>query len=476
MKVISMIICPLILVQFVDISSPMALALFISIVLLWFTEVIPLPITGLMVPCLSISYGLLSTKEAFTPFGNQILFLFIGSFLLAKSMEKHGWDKRMAYFFLTRKIGPRSLNGIIFFIGIICWGLSMWISNTAACAIMVPIALGLMNSLDTTDPETMKSFQTKILLTCAFASSIGGVATPVGSPPNMLALQFLQQEGIEITFFKWMQLALPLSLMMFAALYFILNKLFPIKDEATHTRSLYDVFSEKYKNLGPMKLSEKQITFCFLLAVFFWITPGLFKTIAPTSELSKFLSARFSMGMVALSSALILFFVKDREGNYNLTWQEGQDIDWGTIFIFGGGLCLGTMLDKTGLATEIGTSLFNFQSGGSIILPTIIIIATGIILSEFSSNTASAALLIPLILGATQGSGLTTSVATQLTMAAALGASFGFMLPVSTPPNAIVYGTGKLKLKDMIKSGIIFDFSGLLLIFIFSILIFPLLL
>ena len=271
-----------------------------------------------------------------------------------------------------------------------------------------------------------------------------------------------------------MQLALPLSLMMFAALYFILNKLFPIKDEATHTRSLYDVFSEKYKNLGPMKLSEKQITFCFLLAVFFWITPGLFKTIAPTSELSKFLSARFSMGMVALSSALILFFVKDREGNYNLTWQEGQDIDWGTIFIFGGGLCLGTMLDKTGLATEIGTSLFNFQSGGSIILPTIIIIATGIILSEFSSNTASAALLIPLILGATQGSGLTTSVATQLTMAAALGASFGFMLPVSTPPNAIVYGTGKLKLKDMIKSGIIFDFSGLLLIFIFSILIFPL--
>lgn len=472
LKVIAVVALSFIICQFIPISSPTALAVFLSIVILWFTEMIPLPITGLMVPCFCVGFGLLTTKEAFGAFGNQIIFLFIGSFILAKAMEKHGWDKRMAYFFLTRNIGPTSLNGIVFFIGIICWALSMWISNTAACAIMVPIALGLLRSMEDLEEETKKSFQIKMLLTCAFASSIGGVATPVGSPPNMLALQFLQQQNIDITFFKWMILALPLSLAMLFALIFILNKVHPLKEQTLKLNDINELFKSKYEQLGSMKRAEKQITFCFFLAVVFWITPGLFKSLAPNLEITSFLSSRFSMGMVALFSALILFLLRDEEGKPNLSWTEGQQIDWGTIFIFGGGLCLGSMLDKTGIASEIGKILFQFD-GNSLVLPTLIIIFTGIILSEFSSNTASAALLIPLILGALESGSFADSVSIQLTVAASLGASFGFMLPVSTPPNAIIYGTGKVPLKSMVKTGILFDFSGLLLIFIFSLLVFP---
>ena len=438
-------------------------ALFCSIVLLWFSEIIPLAATGLMVPTLAILYGVTHVKLAFAPFGNQILFLFIGSFLLAKSMEKHQWDKRMAYLLLSSKWGAQTPFGLSLQISLICWVLSMWISNTASCAIATPMVLGLVNSLKDEFPKEQdrNNLTIKLLLISAFASSIGGMATPVGSPPNLMAIQFLADKGIEISFFNWMLFGLPVSLTMLVALHLILSKKFPVDANPSFDMKLH--FKEKRKLLGPIKKEELQVATLFCLAVFLWVSPGMLKMIFPNSPIISAFKSQLPMGVVALMASLPLFFLENEKGERNINWKDAAQIDWGTILLFGGGLTLGTLLDQSGLATSLGSKIFSLPGENLLILGLIIIIA-GILISEFSSNTASTAIIVPLILGAL--SSLSTGDATLLVVAAAFGASFGFMLPVSTPPNAIVYGTGRIPLKKMIQTGVLFDLSGMVIIFL----------
>lgn len=456
---------PYLVLSFFQPNYYKVMAIFISIVLMWFTEVIPLAVTGLMVPLLAILFGVASTKEAFAPFGNQILFLFMGSFFMAKAMEKHGWDKRMAYTFLASSIGAKSLQGVLIQVAFICWVLSMWISNTAACAIIVPIILGLMETLKSSlkDESDRTNLQTSFLLTAAFASSIGGMATPVGSPPNLMAIQFLKTKGIEISFLEWMGYGLPVSMAMLAALLFILKWRYPMpRVELKAVRSL---FKSELEGLGKIKKTEWQVMAVFFLAVILWVMPGLLKIILPNhwSGLSQKLNDILPMGGVGVMASSLLFVLpSDTPGEANLTWSEANTIDWGTIWLFGGGLAMGSLLDKSGLAAYAGGLLF----GGSFnfYVLAFIVIITGVLLSEFSSNTASTAIIVPLLLGSLSIWGETHT--TSLVIAAAFGASFGFMLPVSTPPNAIVYGTGKLPLKEMIKTGSLFDITGSLIIWI----------
>jgi sodium-dependent dicarboxylate transporter 2/3/5 len=204
--------------------------------------------------------------------------------------------------------------------------------------------------------------------------------------------------------------------------------------------------------------------------VILWISPGLVKAIAPESVLYTFLKSHFPMGIVALLASLILFILPDENGDHNVTWNDAKLIDWGTIMIFGGGLAMGSILDKSGLAAQFGSILF---AGGldNLMFTGITAIAAGILISEFSSNTASTAIIVPILLGTFAG--IDPSAAKMLVIACAFGASFGFMLPVSTPPNAIVYGTGKLPLKHMIKTGVFFDITGFAIIFLFVVVLFP---
>lgn len=463
-----MVIIPPTLFTLLQTPYPKVSGMFVSVVLLWFSEIIPLALTGLVIPLLAILLGITDVKGAFSPFGNQILFLFMGSFFLAKAMEKHGWDKRIAYLLLSSRFGAKSLKGILLQVSLLCWMLSMWISNTATCAIVVPIILGLIQTLgdDLSNEKEKQNLQTSFLLTSAFASSIGGMATPVGSPPNLMAMSFLKSKGIDLSFLQWMGYGLPVSLAMLFALYFILTWRYPLPK--TDLKEVKDHFRRELQKLGKIRREELQVMVVFLLAVFLWVFPGLFKMVLPEEQtsLAQKVSDMFPMGLVGVLSASFLFLLPTEKGEPNLTWSEANEIDWGTIWLFGGGMAMGSILDKSGLASFVGANLFS----GSLSLPLlgILVIITGVLLSEFSSNTASTAIIVPLLLGTISIFGEESTKA--LIIAAAFGASFGFMLPVSTPPNAIVYGTGKLKLKEMMKTGSLFDVTGAVIIWIFMML------
>ncbi|MBH47932.1 MAG: hypothetical protein CME71_07140 [Halobacteriovorax sp.] len=449
------------LTHLLDIPSPNAAAIFLSTTILWFTELLPLAITALIVPILAVFTGVLDPKASFALFGDPILFLFIGSFLLAGAMEKHGWDKRIAYLVLSRAWASKSIDRLCTILALICWTLSMWISNTATCAIMTPMVLGIGQTLkdQLNSEKDSKALTQRLLLITAFASSIGGMATPVGSPPNLIALSLLKEQDISISFLQWMGFGVPISLLMLIALLLLLRLRMPVQAKSISSVSL--LFKSQLHQLGRLKRSELIIAFVFLIAVVGWISPDLFSSLYPEAAFTKSISARLNMGVVGLFSAMMLFILRDEQKAPILNWNDTHFINWSVILLFGGGLCLGKILDVSMLATHISNIVFFgiFSSDIGLIIITILF---AILLSEFSSNTASASILVPIVLAQVIGS--PTDFIIAVSVAVALGASCGFMLPVSTPPNAIIYGTGKIELRAMIKNGISFDVIGFMVI------------
>ncbi len=459
--VFTIILGPLALFEVSGVENGRAIALFVAVVVLWLTELLPLAVTGLLVPILIVLYGILPAKEAFLPFGKDILFLFIGCFFIARAMSKHGWDKRMAFWILSSRLGGRSPSALITLIGIIAFVLSMWVSNTATAAMMAPICLGIANTLEgsfATDRQR-HAFTTRALLTTAFAASIGGLATPVGTPPNLIAVQFLADRGTDISFIEWLSIGLPIASLMFVILIAIMH--FRFRLDPIDLGGVRDHFGDELRKLGPIKREELQIAAVFGLAVLLWIAPGLLKLVMPDSAWVALVSERLSMSVVGIGASLLLFLLRSGKTT-TLEWKDAQHIDWGTVLLFGGGLTLGTMLSQTGLAQTFGDLVFD-PSWGFVAL-VVGAVLFGVVMSEFASNTASAAIVIPILLVVLGGPGFEDVSVTLVVMACAFGASYGFMLPVSTPPNAIVYGTGKLKVRDMVTTGILFDVSGAALI------------
>lgn len=439
------------------------LSIFFTALLFWFTEAIPLPVTALLIPILISLFGLVPAAEVFSPFGNDILFLFLGCFLMGLSMAKHGFDRRVAYWLLARCVPGDSLLAINTVVAGASFLLSMWISNTAATAIMCAVTVGILDSLrdKLPDESAFSAVNARLLLSCAFAASIGGLATPIGSPPNLIALKFLANHGIEISFVKWMAFGLPVSLLMFGALFALFELQYPIRGIRVEQARAY--FSEALRSMGKMRLAEKQIAVIFLVTVVLWILPSVLSSALPNEAWVKTLNDRLSMSVVGLLAGVLVFLLpigEDACGKQpNLDWSETTSIDWGTILLFGGGLALGNLLQTSGAAKDFGAVIFGAGGQNNAILVGTIIVA-GILLSEFASNTASAAILIPLVIGAADSMGASDEVLRLLVLAVAFSASFGFMLPVSTPPNAIVYGTGRIRSRDMLKIGMWFDVVG----------------
>jgi len=441
-------------------------AIFLSIVGLWMTEAIPLAVTGLLVPVLAVMYGVLPAAQAFNSFGSDILFLFLGCFLLARSMEKHGFDRRLAYIILSRCVPGNSFFGVNLIIALTAFVLSMWISNTSATAIMVAITLGVLSSLTPQlgDEVTRQRAATRLLLTCAFAASVGGLATPVGSPPNLIALRMLGERGISLSFLEWLMVGLPIGLVMLGGLLLVLARCFPLR--GLTFPGVKDEFRRELAILGPMNGGERQVAIVFLVVILLWVVPGLVGAIYPELPGVTAVNSRFSMAVVGLLGGLSLFFLPVRAGaerRANIDWAESERIDWGTIMLFGGGLTLGVILEQSGAAKDFGELLFGGGYGHPLVLGAVVVIVA-ILMSELASNTAAAAILIPLLLGATIDNGGDPGTATSLVFAATFGASFGFMLPVSTPPNAIVYGTGQVAAGEMRRAGVWFDLLGAFLL------------
>lgn len=445
-----------------------AKALFVSTALLWFFELLPLSVTGLIVPLLATVYGILPVNDAFSVFGNPILFLFLGSFLLARAMEKHQWDRRMIYFILAKKWISASVERVIIVFFLIAWILSFWISNTAACAVMVPMAVGLGNSLAPVfqNQKCYQNFMLRILLGTAFSASIGGVVTPIGSPPNLIAIHFLSEKAIHLGFLEWILLGLPVSLFMLIGLHLLLKWRYPIAEIQMENASAN--FRSKLRELGNVKIAEIQVAAVFFGAVFLWLLPGIIDLFWEESLFSKTLIKFLPMNTVALIAAIILFIlpVTNARGEKvtNLEQADIKKISWDTLLIFAGGLCIGKVLDVTGLANDMGAYLFQLSQQNSVYFFSLMAILGAIILSELGSNTASASIIIPIILGnQTMLQQFGSENVKLMVFMVAVGASFGFMLPVSTPPNAIVYATGLIPLKEMKKTGVFFDILGFLI-------------
>jgi sodium-dependent dicarboxylate transporter 2/3/5 len=434
----------------------------------WVCEPIPLGMTALASSVLCVICGVATAKNVFAPYSDPIIYLFLGSFILAEGMAIHGLDKRFAYGIMSMKVVGNSTGRMLAAFGGICAFISMWISNTAATAMMFPIALGIVYAMadimarqqgKAVDPLKLR-FGTGLMLMAAYGSSTGGIATPVGTPPNLIGIAFIEKTlGVKIAFFQWMSFALPLCAMLMLLLFVLMY--FLHKPEVARLESSGEFVAQERAKLGKWTAGQKNAVLAFLVTVTLWIIPGILALL--DSPYQKSYATMLPEGVAALIGALLLFLLPTnwQRREFTITWQQATRIDWGTLLLFGGGIALGTLMFETKLADTIGSSLLALSGASTTWGITLGAIFIAIIVSETSSNTASANMVVPVMIALAQAA-MVDPIPPAI--GATLGASWGFMLPVSTPPNAIVYGSGMVPITKMIRAGIFFDILGGLVI------------
>jgi sodium-dependent dicarboxylate transporter 2/3/5 len=448
------------------------LAVFLLVVVWWVTECIPIPVTAFLIPVFLTVLKITPVKEALAPFANPIIFLFLGSFILARAMCVHGLDQKLAFSVLSLKSIARKRSRILLALGLVSLFLSMWISNTATTAMMLPIALGILESFPQEDIKKGRtSFGVILLLTLAYSSSVGGIGTPIGSPPNLIAIGMLEKLiDYRVDFFQWMMLGFLVLIPMFVALYLIMRS--QVKERLELSGEKKDAVSVDFSRLGSsiepgLNRAQRNVLAAFSVTVFLWTFPGIVSLIlGRESPLYLWLHARFPEAVAAMIGAGLLFFlpINLKRGEFTLSLKEGLRVDWGTLLLFGGGLSLGFQMFETGLADAIGR--FFISLGGdsaSLALITFLSIALSVFLTELTSNTASANMIIPIIIAIALAASINPL---PPVLGCAIGCSFAFMLPVATPPNAIIYGSGKIRLPQMMKYGFWLNLTGILIIWL----------
>ncbi|MFZ5863405.1 MAG: SLC13 family permease [Nitrospirota bacterium] len=453
-------------------SAAHALAAILTcVVIFWITEPIPIAVTALLAPVAVVLLGIAGAKDVFASFAHPVIFLFIGSFLIAEAMIVHGLDRRIAFWVLTRRVIGESPGRILFAVGTLSAGLSLWVSNTATAAMMLPIAVGLLGALsDARGPGDEGSvarapspYSTGVMLMVAYAASVGGIGTLIGTPPNLIGKGLIVERlGVEIGFGQWMQFGLPIVLVTFFALFALLYLLH--RPAAGALRGAAAALARQRAALGPVSPGERNAAVAFGVAVALWLVPAALTLIGGTnSPMTRWYDVHLPEGTIALLAAGLLFVlpVDWSARRFTLSWDEAERIDWGTILLFGSGLALGDLMFKTGLSEAIGRGAVTWLGVDGLWAITGFAIAIGIVLSELTSNTASATMVIPVVIAIAQSAGVS---ALPPALGACLGASFGFMLPVSTPPNAIVYGSGLVPIGRMIRAGVLLDVIGFFVI------------
>jgi len=440
------------------------------VIVFWLTEAIPIPVTALLGAALAVLLGIAPATRVLSAFGDPVIFLFLGSFMLARAMQVHGIDRRIAYTLLAHPWVGTSTYRTLWTLGLVACLLSMWISNTACVAMLFPVALAIARTTgelihaDTGDAETPQlRYTTGLLLMLAYAGSVGGVATPVGSPPNLIGIALIDQgTGVRIGFVQWMMFGVPIALMLLVAVYGIMLLLF--RPEVRSVPGQRERMREAARSLGPLSLGERNSLIAFGAAVILWIGPGLVGVVLGADHpAARMLTERLPEGIVALLAASLLFLlpVNWRRREFTLRWEEAVRIDWGTILLFGGGIALGKLMFDTGLAEGVGRGLIDALGLRDPALLTGAAAAVASVLSETSSNTASANMVVPVMMSVANTVGAS---GLALGIAATLGASMGFMLPISTPPNAIVYGSRAVRITDMVRAGLLLDLIGFLIV------------
>ncbi len=444
-------------------SAHILSAILVWVVVSWATEAIPLPVTALLGAALCIATGLGSVKAVLATFAHPIIFLFIGSFLLAEAFVVHGLDRRFAVWLLSRKCLHARPVATFGAMGLATAFLSMWISNTASVAIMVPIALGLLSTIRGSR-EDAGPHEPGVLLLLAYGSAAGGLATMIGTPPNLIGVGLLsQQAGISISFFDWMAIGLPLACVLWVGIAAVLFWLHPLPQAFPDLGRHLQKLGHLQERWTP---GQRNTCLALLLAIGCWIGPGVLGiVVGRDSDLVTFINARLPKEMVPIFAAGLLFLlpVNFKTGEFTLTWSQATTINWGTILLFGGGLTFGHLMVQTHLAGIIGENLVALFGSNTVWALTAVAIGTALVITEVVSNTASTSMLVPVVISIATEAGVSP---VPPTMGICLGASLAFMMPVATAPNAIVYGTGFIPLPTMLKAGVFLNLMGAMLVWL----------
>ena len=437
-------------------------AVLAAVVVLWVTEALPLPVTALLGAAACVVLQVAPAKEVFGPFADPLMFLFIGAFILSRAIFLHGLDRRVAYAVLSLPwVGARP-SRILFAFGAVTAMISGWISNTATTAMMFGIGLSILAALRAPDSRTAiaPQYATALMLMTSFSASIGGLATPVGTPPNVIGLGFIRAElGIEVPFFSWMLIGVPIVLVLYVLLYAYLNAVAPAG--ILELPSGAKLIRQERETMGPWTRGQRSVAFAFSVTVLLWMLPGFVAVVASEDSATyQMLLRRVPEGVAALLGAMLLFVLPGERGR-TITWQDAVQIDWGVVLLYGGGFALGVLSFQTGLAEAMGrglTGVLPIQGSFGMLVASVLV---AVILSETTSNTASANMVVPVVISIARASGFDPL---EPALGATLAASLGFMLPVSTPCNAIVYGSGYIPLRQMMRHGLVLDLVGIVVI------------
>jgi len=454
------------------------LAMLVWMALWWMTEAVDIEVTALLPIVAFPLAGIMSIEEAAAPYSSSVVYLFLGGFVLALAIQRCGLDRRIA--FLTLRLVGTTPGRLVGGMLATCAFLSMWISNTAAAAMMVPIAIAVVDLVVRTrtgaafDPKKgipaervdERNFATALVLAIAYGSSIGGVATLIGSPPNGIAARFIEQTyGIQVSFLDWLAIGLPLTILFLPVAWFILVRV-AFRSRLGPVEGGRDFLDAELRKLGPLSRGERAVLAVFVGTVCLWITrPWVvaikFGVVQPFAGLTD--------AGVAMIAALALFLIPvgGKAGLRAMDWSYAVQLPWGVLLLFGGGLSLAAATEATGVAAFIG-SLTQHLGGLPVLAVVVAIVTITVFSSELTSNTAQVALMLPLLAAAAPGLGVPPAL---LLIPCTLAASLAFMMPVGTPPNAIVFGTGLVKIPQMIRAGLILNLAGIVVVTAFAYLV-----
>ena len=425
-------------------AAPGSLTVGITVLcaLWWIFEPIPIPATSMIPLGVMPLLGVLDGKQVAMAYGDPLIILLMGGAMLSKAMEKSGAHRRLALS-MVYVFGGDSPKKLVFGFMVASATLSMWVSNTATTLMLLPVAYAVVDSLN--DEHSRVKLAVPLFLGIAYSASIGGLGTPIGSPPNVIFLKvYAEATGVMPSFSQWMIWALPVVIFMIPSAGFWL------------TRNLHGNQSVRIPEVGQWRKEEVRVTLVFTLTALGWIT--LREPFGGWTALFDVASANYAA--VALTAVIFMFIIPNGKGGKLLDWETASGIHWGVLLLFAGGIAIAKAFTATGISGAIGEALSGVTRL-SIIVIIAIVASTVIFLTEITSNTATTALLMPILAAASLGAGIEPAL---LMLPAALSASCAFMLPVATGPNAIVFGSGRISVQQMVREGIILNVLGIVTI------------
>lgn len=421
-----------------------------TMVLWWMTEVLPLSVTALLPMLLFPLLGILDGSAVSKSYAHPLVFLFFGGFLLAQTMEKWGLHRRIALFILCRT--GSSLRRVVFGFMLATALLSMWLSNTATAVMMLPIALSVLRLVDENYPEAVqRQTAAALLLGLAYAANIGGMATLIGTPPNLVFAAYVSDHNLPLpSFAEWLTWGVPLAALLLLATYWLLVRvLYKLPGDKLPT--VHALFITRYQELGALTAGEKRIAWVFGVTALAWVVRPLLVEATGWTGITD--------TTIALLGGLICFAIPVGKASL-LGWEDTSKLPWGILLLFGGGLALAAALETNGWIETL-TGLLKSSGSWNLLSGTVLLTAIGIYLTEFMSNLALVAVMMPLVDAFAQATNLNFL---PLALGLTLGASCAFMLPMATPPNAVVFASGKLRVWEMVRAGFWLNLISLLLV------------